>query len=478
MNRYIVFSFLFLLFGCISSETGQLSGFSSGTKLALTGEGVQDIQKITYSPVDNTYVVIGTATKQINYGNSQISLDDSSHLIVSKLNSSLRHLWTVSVAGSDFIRTRDVVVSKRGHVYFGYYRTQGEHKINYYDNFGRRKNLLSGSVPEAGFHFLKLSSNGEILRRNSVSMNINGNGAGSTPGLVAEMGVDSNESVYFGGFMPKNGVLDHPLGYWKEAGINNDLFFGKLNSAFEFEFLEAIGGEKQDRVWGIDVTDDQFVITAYVNDQVYYQGTNLTPADGRTHGLVLALSPRGDYRWHQVVQNIGSGATRAYDACTSENNKYVFITGFTSANEFKLGNLSSSGTISNDIYIAKLDKETGQPLKLVHYKQTGSDLGLGVECLSDSTVSSTGYFTGSSQFDSLDPITSAGSRDGYYVRLTESLKAITVEGIGLSGVDTSWYSREGRPGQLLRAIHLEGTGEVNGIDFDEGTDGGSLILVD
>ncbi|MBU0943468.1 MAG: SBBP repeat-containing protein [Proteobacteria bacterium] len=316
----------------------------------------------------------------------------------------------------------------------------------------------------------KFDSNGNLVWAKAIGGQLSCIGYG--------ISVDTSGNVYTTGFFW--GTVDFDPG----PGIANltsmgwsDIFISKLSSNGNFLWAKAIGGTLYDNGYAISLDSSGNVYTTG-----YFEGTvdfdpgpgiaNLTSAGGNQDIFISKLSSNGDFFWAIAIGDVADDIGYAIAVDTSGN---VYSTGFFQGTaDFDPGpgtaNLTSIGGI--DIFISKLSSN-GDFVWAKAMGGTSGGEGLGIAVDDSGNAYTTGYFTGTVDFDpgggTFNLTSLAGSQDIFISKLSSNGDVIWAkamggtlneEGYGIS-VDTS--------GNVYTTGFFQGTA-----DFDPGTGSSDL----
>ena len=253
-------------------------------------------------------------------------------------------------------------------------------------------------------------------------------GIGSDSGLA--IAVDSSGNVHSIGnfvgtadFDPASGTTSNLI----SAG-SGDVFVSKLDSSGAFVWAKQFGGTLDDQGTGIAVDSSANVYTTG-----YFYGTaDFDPASGSSSNLISAgndnafvskLDSSGAFVWAKRLGGTSGGYAEEIALDGSGN---VYTTGyFQGTFDFDpasgtTSNLTSAGSL--DVFVSKLDS-SGAFVWAVRFGSTGSDWGFGIVLDGSSNVHTTGYFSGTVDFDpgaGTCELISAGSTDAFVSNLNSA----------------------------------------------------------
>ena len=303
------------------------------------------------------------------------------------------------------------------------------------------------SIGGQDFFIVKLDTNGNFLFGKSFG--------GTSTDALSEVAIDNNNNILICGFF--RGLADFdpsPQTYTLTTGnIGADGFILKLDVNGNFVFAKQIGGNTtvDDHVMSI-VTDNNGNIyaTGYFNQTCDLDpgATQYTVTSvGGSDIFVLKLNALGNFIYAKTIGNTtGSaiGGTSTQTGCTGEkiliNNGYVFLTGgFDSNTDFDPNNgsfnLNSNGSL--DCYLLKLDLN-GNFLNAISFGSSLIDYANALNFDLNGNIYIGGIFNNIVDFDpgnNTVNITSNGLKDGFLLKLNNSLQFLWCNAIGGAGDD-------------------------------------------
>ncbi len=215
----------------------------------------------------------------------------------------------------------------------------------------------------------------------------------------------------------------------------NEIFVLKLDVNGDFVWAKHMGGNGSDYGRGVTIDDNGNVYTTG-----YFEGTadfdptagttNLT-SSGNDDVFIHKMDNDGNFIW---AKQFGStSADRGYGLCYDNGN--IYTTGiFLNVVDFDpsggTSNLTSNG--GADIFIQKIDT-SGNFIWAKHMGSTGNDYGFSITTDGNNNVISTGYFVGTSDFETGSGVTSLssfGNTDAFIQKLDESGNLLWAKQIG------------------------------------------------
>ena len=342
-------------------------------------------------------------------------------------------------------------------------------------------NLVSSGGND--IYIQKLDAGGNFL----WAKNIGGTGSDQAFGIA----LDNQGNVYTTGSF--TGTVDFdPSAVTNNliAAGSSDIFISKMDASGNSIYAKQFGGTSADNACAISVD-----ASGNIYASGYFNGTsdfdpgatvaNLVSA-GSSDIFVSKMDAFGNYLWAKCIGGNGDDLARAMvvDAAGA-----VYFTGsFRTSADFDPGlgtaNLTSAG-LTNDIFVCKLDAfgayvwakgfggNTNNPLNADNPSfPAASERGCSIALDAVGNVYTTGYFQGTADFDpgvSAFNISSAGSTDIFYQKLSNSGAFIWAKSTGSNAIDAGY-------GLCLDAEdNLFVTGFYSGAaDFDPGA--GTTLL--
>ena len=270
-----------------------------------------------------------------------------------------------------------------------------------------------------------------------------GMGGGGTD-FAYSSAVDASGNIYTTGYF--NGIVDldpGPAMYTVTSMGVADMFITKINSAGNLIWAKQIGGAFNDYGYSITVDAAGNVFTSG-----YFEGTadfdpnagvyNLTPVGGPSDIFICKLSTSGNFIWAKSFG--GNGEDRAY-SITLDASGNIYTTGlFAGTGDFDPGagilNLTSNG--AQDIFVSKLDV-AGNLIWVKQMGGAGQDEATSITVDATGNVYTTGYFTGTVDFDpgaGANNLTSIGGWDVFISKLNSSGAFVLAKNMG--GTNSSY----------------------------------------
>jgi len=276
--------------------------------------------------------------------------------------------------------------------------------------------------------------------------------------------VDSSGNVYTTGYFQDTVDFDPGAGVFNliSAG-SSDIFISKLDPSGNFVWTKRIGGEMEDKSYSIVVDKlGNIYTTGYFQDTVDFDPGagvfNLISA-GSSDIFISKLDSAGNFIWAKSLG--GALEDQSYSIKVNDSGE-VYVCGyFQDIVNFVSGTniltLISSGY--KDILISKLDN-SGNIVWIKQLGGTNDDVGLSLFLDTFGNVYTTGYFTGTADFDpdlGFVFLTSSGDKDIFVSKINST--GNNVWAIKMGGVDND----------CGQAIFVDASGNVNIAGYFTGT---------
>ena len=446
---------LFALFlGIITSnaQTFQWAKSMGGTDL----DGGFSIAVDGSGNVYTTGIFQGTADFDPGAGTSNLTSSGANDIFISKLDAEGNFIWAKSMGGTDLDESSSIAVDGSGNVYItGYF--QG---IADFDPGADTSELISAGGQDV--FVLKLDPEGNFAWARNMG------GTGVDVGF--SVAVDDFGNVYTTGYF--QGTADFNPGADTSELISaggQDVFILKLDAAGNFGWAKSIKGPDFDQ--GVSIVVDgsgnvyatgNFEGTADFNPGA--DTSELISAGGQDV-FILKLDAAGNFGWAKSMG--GTDADFGY-SITLDGSGNVYTTGiFQGIADFDPGagtsNLTSAGDL--DIFISKLDTE-GNISWAKSMGDTDEDRGYSIAVDGSGNVYTTGWFTGTPDFDpgvGTSHLTSAGGLDIFISKLDAAGNFGWAKSMGDIEEDRGYSIAVDGSGNVYTTGWFTGT-----VDFDSG----------
>ncbi|TRX04688.1 T9SS type A sorting domain-containing protein [Flavobacterium gawalongense] len=362
--------------------------------------------------------------------------------------------WAKQMGGTGIDVSKSIAVDAVGNVYTtGYFQGTAD-----FDPSAGVYNLTSAGSTDV--FVTKLDATGNLVWAKAMGSTVSDIGQG--------ISTDAAGNVYINGYFQGTADFDPNAGIFNltSAGVQ-DIFVTKLDVAGNLVWAKAMGGTASDFGNGISTDAAGNVYTTG-----YFAGTvdfdpnagvsNLTSA-GVQDIFVSKLDTTGNLVWAKAMGGIASDAGYGITTDAAGN---VYTTGyFTGTVDFDpnagVSSLTSAG--GQDIFVSKLDA-TGN---LVWAKAMGginTDIGYGISSDAAGNVYTTGYFTGTVDFDpnaGVSSLTSAGGQDIFVSKLDATGNLVWAKAMGGTSSDIGYGISTDAVGNVYTTGYFQGT-----VDFD------------
>jgi gliding motility-associated-like protein len=356
-------------------------------------------------------------------GQSVLISDGLRDIYVLKLDSNGDFLWVKRFGGSMDGEGVSIVADDDDNVYLsGLF--QGTYD---FDPSSGSNTLISSGNRDA--FVLKLDSFGNLIWVSQFS------GADNAYGMSIEIGM--NGDLYLGGFYSGEVDFDPSGGSTNlTASAIFDIFALKLSPTGDLVWVRSFGDAGQDRGEGIILGEnDEFYMTGRfqgtVNFDPGFSNTSLT-AGGSFDGYILKLNSDGDFQW---VNQVRSGFNAISFRLAKDPVDNIYATGYYSGStDF----ISQSGTTSltsgggNEGFIQKFDN-LGNEIWIHRNSGGGSIFSIDIKVADNWDVHTTGYFSGSVDFDpdgGSAVLNSLAANDAYVHKLSQTCTAPVITDVG------------------------------------------------
>jgi hypothetical protein len=318
--------------------------------------------------------------------------------------------------------------------------------------------------PTAGTHYLTALGN-----RDAFVLKLNSNGglnwvaqqSGADNGYGISIDLDNNGNIGVAGFFA--GTIDFIPGPGTFALTSNgsfDLFALKLDNNGNFMWVRAFGDAGQERGEGIVIdNNNDFYITGRFQNTVNFDPgvTDSTLISGGVFdAYVLKLTSNGDFAW---VNQIKSTTNNIGFELSKDPQENLYATGyFTGAADFMFQNDTTtiSATSGNSAFIQKFTT-AGEKIWIETVEGAGSSTSADLHVTSNWDVHTSGYFSGTADFDPTASNFSVNSLDGndaYVHKISQTCTAPSLDSINYSAADTLFCPSAMASAQLIAIGNL------------------------
>ena len=282
--------------------------------------------------------------------------------------------------------------------------------------------------------------------------------------------VDGDGNVYTTGWF--QGAVDFNPGTGVDSHTSNglmDVFLSKYNSDGEFLWARTWGGGSDDGGYGISIDESGYLyITGSYSATVDFNpdvGSTSKTSNGLEDAFLSKLTPNGEFQWVRTWG--GTGSDRGIGVA-ADGIGHIYVTGyFEDTVDFNPSIVSDWHTSAGlkDISISEFD-----PSDSFHWARTWGDSqddwGKGVAADGSGNAYVTGFFKGSSDFDTgtgVDVHTSKGDADIFLRKFDPSADYQWGRTWGAAGNDEGSGVAVDTSGNAFTTGHFSET-----VDFDPG----------
>ncbi len=398
---------------------------------------------------------------------SNVSSVGSYDIFIVKLDASRNFVWGKSVGGSSVDIVRDLVIGNNNELYLcGYFRNTSD-----FDPSSSINNLSTGGNSADGF-ILKLNSNGSFAYAKQIG------GTSPVDDDAHTLTLDNQGNLLVSGYFNNTCDLDPGPGQFNVTSTGGgDIFIIKLDNNANFVFGKAIGGTispggSVGRSVKVDNQNNIYLTGQFNGTQDFDPNSGISNlvSNGSLDCFILKLDSSGNYVYSKSFG--GAGDDIGYCLNIGPNGD-IYLTGeFTNTVDFDpnsgVANLTFSGLV--DGFLLKLTN-TGTFQWVNKIGGAGNDNCYNITLDQNDNIFTTGYFTGSVDFDGSSAqylLNSNGMKDAFLAAYSSSGNFIYAQNYGSSSDD------EGA--QLFSSnneIYLTGYFQ-NTVDFDAGTNTNNL----
>jgi len=263
--------------------------------------------------------------------------------------------------------------------------------------------------------------------------------------IGTSIAVDSSGNIYNTGSFFGTADFDPGVGTFNLTAVGpRDVFVSKLDSSGSFLWAKSFGGTDLDRGYSIAVDSiGNVYTTGFFSGTADFDpgaGTSELTSAGEREIFVSKLNASGSFLWAKSFG--GTGIDWGYSIAVDSSGN-VYTTGFFSGTaDFDpsggTSDLTSAG--ETEIFVSKLNA-SGSFLWAKSFGGTGVDLGYSIAVDSSGNVYTTGYFSGTVDFDpsgGTSELTSTGSTDVFVSKLNASGSFLWAKSFGGNGEDVGY----------------------------------------
>lgn len=322
---------------------------------------------------------------------------------------------------------------------------------------------LDGNGTLGECFILKLTAGGDFIWAKEIDGNYS---VGST------ISKDATGSLYVCGVYNLTADLDPGVGVYNvtSADAGTDAFVIKLDASGGFVWGRSFGGPGTQTCESVETdASGNVYLAGYFPFTVDFDpgvGIFEMTATGSSDAFVLKLDASGNFVWAKAFS--GTAAENANDLAVDALGN-VYVTGlFQATTDFDPGaGVFNLTTISNDVYVAKLDA-AGNFGWALQFSTGFSNTGLSIFVRSNGNIYTTGQFQGSGDFDPGPGTTALNSANGrtYIVNLGSSVLPLTLLEFSGSSI-ASGNILQWKTAQEINTKDFEIEWSNNGINFEK-----------
>ncbi len=343
----------------------------------------------------------GPGTFNLSAGNT------NNEIFVLKLNAAGNFQWAFSAGSTGVDNGESIVTDTAGNVYV--------------------TGFFSGTVDfDPGVPVVNLTSNGSndvFIQKLSPTGNliwVKSIGASGTERAFA-IAADNADQIYVAGYFENTVDFDPNGGTLNLTASGRDAFVVKLNTAGNLTWARSFGGSGGESGEGIavDALGNVYTVGYFfgTTDLDPGAGTQNHTANGAYDAYVQKLDGSGNFVWGAAYGGTGFDYANDITVDTMGTGAAYIIGRFEGTVDFDPGagtsNFTSQG--SSDIYIEKLDGQSGNFAWAFTAGNTSTDIGDGITADQSGNLHAVGAFAGTVDFDPTSGITNLTANTSYDV---------------------------------------------------------------
>jgi len=445
--------------------TPAANGWTEDSNIAVTvlgGTQEVEVRSMALDSNGNIYTTgyfKGSADFDPSNGVANLTSSGLNDIFILKSDPNGNFIWAKRIGGTNSEAAASIAIDRNGGIV-----TIGNFTgIVDFDPGDGVANLTSSGGDD--IFVLKLDSFGNYIWAKNMG------GAARDTGVY--IAVDGDGNICATGIFTSTADFDPTQGVDNRMSNGDlDVFISKFDSSGNYLWTKTFGGNGNEvgQSTAFD-TGGNIYSLGYFNNTVDFDPSddrvaNLTSAGGNDM-FISKFDSSGRLLWAKRIGSTGSdGAAQvAFDRSGS-----LYFTGYFSGtvdfdpSDDRLAEITS--TVVGEMFVSKFDP-SGSYIWAKRRGGTGADRGLNIAVDSDANVYSTGYFTGTVDFDPSDDgvanLTSAGSNDIFISKFDSTGRHLWAKRIGGSGADRGMNIAVDTSGNVLTSGFFTGT-----VDFDPG----------
>ena len=241
-----------------------------------------------------------------------------------------------------------------------------------------------------------------------------GSGSESGSGIVA----DKAGNVYVTGSFTSDTLTFGTIQLINAGGGGSDIFIAKYSSSGSVIWAKRIGGTLNEGANGIaiDGSANVYITGYFVSASISFGSITLTNTDPDDI-FIAKYDSSGNALWAKKAGSLGAGTGNVNsNGIATDAGGHVFITGFFSNHVITFGtiNINNIDTPQYDIFVAKYDAVSGNPVWAKSTGGTGNDYGYSVATDAAGSVYVVGSFNSPTIVFDTTTLTSHGNYDVFF----------------------------------------------------------------
>lgn len=445
--------------------TPAANGWTEDSNIAVTvlgGTQAVEVRSMALDSNGNIYTTgyfNGSADFDPSNGVANLTSSGLNEIFILKSDPNGNFIWAKRIGGTNSEAAASIAIDRNG----GIVTTGNFTGIVDFDPGDGVANLTSSGDDD--IFVLKLDSSGNYIWAKNMG------GAARDTGVY--IAVDGDGNICATGIFTSTADFDPTQGVDNRMSNGDwDVFISKFDSSGNYLWTKTFGGNGREvgQSTAFDSGGNIYSL-GYFNRTVDFDPSddgvaNLSSAGGNDM-FISKFDSSGRLLW---VKRIGSTGSDGAAQVAFDRSGSLYFTGFFSGtvdfdpHDDRVAEITS--TVVGEMFVSKFDP-SGSYIWAKRRGGTGADRGLNIAVDSNANVYSTGYFTGTVDFDPSDDgvanLTSAGSNDIFISKFDSTGRHLWVKRIGGSGADRGMNIAVETSGNVLTSGSFTGT-----VDFDPG----------
>ncbi len=368
------------------------NGSYGWTRVIKGGDSLEGISVKTDSNDDVVITGVYSGIVDFNFGES-VDLHTSeispvfqtytNDIFTTKISKNGEYLWTNTVGGNHTEEAKGIFIDENDDIYIvGSFQTinTGEEETKIDFDPGDSTDEYASGHASSGF-ISKYNGNGEYLWTRVIK--------GTSSNKVNSI-TGRNGSIFITGSY--KGTVNFNFNNATDQRTSNgkeDIFITKLNSEGEYFWTKTFGGTDSDSGNAIFTDDDGYVYIAgsfiYTVDFDFTDGVNEKTSIKRD-AFITKIYENGEYKWTKTIN--ASSDVDINSLVAGDFN--IYVTGYFIESLNYSPMISSNG--EQDIFIAKINKDSSDYVWLEGFGGIGTDIGTSLALDSFNNIYATGFF--------------------------------------------------------------------------------------